>query len=70
MRNAFRVRRLLLHCAEQIFSQIFIICSKIHKGSVSCPEGGCKEVSSVFLQTWILVDHGPVFLKGPSPKLG
>lgn len=45
-----------------VFSPIVIICLKIHKGSVSCSEGDCKEVSSVFGQSRILVDQGPVFL--------
>lgn len=44
------------------FSPIFIICLKIHKGSMSCSEGDCKEVSSVFGQSRILEDQGPVFL--------
>ena len=29
---------------------------------MSCSEGDCKEVSSVFRQSQMLVDQGPVFL--------
>lgn len=58
---------------DNFFLPIFIICLKIHKGSVICSERDCKDVSSVFWQSWIkslIPWTGPFCLKDPSWKLG